>query len=138
MGAMNIDIDDEEEYKKYKEVIEVEKGSEKYRIISKDNEYVDINESQDERLEMLREEKFRLERLKSVDAPSIVTKPIEEKIEELSQAEQNHKVEYVGNYLERQKKSGVIEENEYNVEVQRMDEWINRHYQESPADDFER
>ena len=138
MGAMNIDIDDEEEYKKYKEVIEVEKGSEKYRIISKDNEYVDINESQDERLKMLREEKFRLERLKSVDAPSIVTKPIEEKIEELSQAEQNHKVEYVGNYLERQKKSGVIEENEYNVEVQRMDEWINRHYQESPADDFER
>ena len=138
VGAMNIDIDDEEEYKKYKEVIEVEKGSEKYRIISKDNEYVDINESQDERLEMLREEKFRLERLKSVDAPSIIIKSMEEKIEKLSQAEQNHKVEYVGNYLERQKKSGVIEENEYNVEVQRMDEWINRHYQESPADDFER
>ena len=138
VGAMNIDIDDEEEYKKYKEVIEVEKGSEKYRIISKDNEYVDINESQDERLEMLREEKFRLERLKSVDAPSIVIKSMEERIEELSQTEQKHKVEYAKSYLVRQKAFGEIEENEYNVEVQKMDEWINRHYQESPVDDFER
>ena len=138
VGAMNIDIDDEEEYKKYKEVIEVEKGSEKYRIISKDNEYVDINKSQDERLEMLREEKLRLERLKSVDAPSIVIKSMEERIEELSQTEQKHKVEYAKSYLVRQKAFGEIEENEYNVEVQKMDEWINRHYQESPMDDFER
>ena len=38
----------------------------------------------------------------------------------------------------RQKAFGEIEENEYNVEVQKMDEWINRHYQESPVDDFER
>ena len=109
IGAMNIDIDDEIEYQKYKQVVESEKGSKKYRIINKDNEYLEINEAQDEgtyyqngvigheqedvvetfkRLEKLHETRRQLEILKSLGAPSIAISRLEEEIEKLSHQEE--------------------------------------------------
>ena len=159
IGAMNIDIDDEIEYQKYKEVVESEKGSKKYRIINKDNEYVEINEAQDEgtcyqngeigyeqedvvetfkRLKKLRERRTQLENLKSLGAPSIAISRLEEEIEKLSHQEENeqrYKIEYSGDYLERQKENGEMEVDEYNIEVQKKNEWVKKHWQEISVDD---
>ena len=154
IGAMNIDIDDEIEYQKYKQVVESEKGSKKYRIINKDNEYLEINEAQDEgtyyqngvigheqedvvetfkRLEKLHETRRQLEILKSLGAPSIAISRLEEEIEKLShqeEREQRYKIEYSGDYLERQKKNGEMEVDEYNIEVKKKNEWEMKHCKE--------
>lgn len=159
IGAMNIDIDDEIEYQKYKEVVESEKGSKKYRIITKDNEYIEINEAQDEgtyyqngeigheqedvvetfkRLEKLHETRRQLEILKSLGAPSIAISRLEEEIEKLShqeEREQRYKIEYSGDYLERQKENGEMEVDEYNIEVQKKNEWEKKHCKEVSVDD---
>lgn len=159
IGAMNIDIDDEIEYQKYKQVVESEKGSKKYRIINKDNEYLEINEAQDEgtyyqngeigheqedvvetfkRLEKLHETRRQLEILKSLGAPSIAISRLEEEIEKLShqeEREQRYKIEYSGDYLERQKENGEMEVDEYNIEVQKKNEWEKKHCKEVSVDD---
>ena len=44
---MNIDVYDENEYLKYKEVVESGKNSRRYRIISKENEYIESHKKKE-------------------------------------------------------------------------------------------
>ena len=90
------------------------------------------------RLEKLHETKRQLEILKSLGAPSIAISRLEEEIEKLShqeEREQRYKIEYSGDYLERQKENGEMEVDEYNIEVQKKNEWEKKHCKEVSVDD---
>ena len=90
------------------------------------------------RLEKLHETRRQLEILKSLGAPSIAISRLEEEIEKLShqeEREQRYKIEYSGDYLERQKENGEMEVDEYNIEVQKKNEWEKKHCKEVSVDD---
>lgn len=162
IGAMNIDIDDEDEYLKYKEVVKSGKNNEKYKIITKENEYIELNEAQNEgkcyqngklayesensierfkRINELDEIEKKLKRLKTLNAPDGLLKPYEEKIEKLSHAkvkEQKYNIKYAGSYLERQKNIGEIDDDEYFNEIFERDIWLEDNFKEESLDEFER
>ena len=49
--------------------------------------------------------------------------------------EQRYKIEYSGDYLERQKENGEMEVDEYNIGVQKKNEWEKKHCKEVSVDD---
>ena len=160
--AMNIDIDNENEYLKYKEVVESGKNSRRYKIISKENEEIELSDAQDEgkcyqngkiayesesfeeglkRLEKVYEKEKQLKQLKALEAPNIILKQYEEEIDELvypKVKEKKYSIKYVGNYLERQKDNGEIDEDEYVNGISERDLWIKNHFQEVSVDENER
>ena len=52
--------------------------------------------------------------------------------------EQRYKIEYSGDYLKRQKENGEMEVDEYNIEVQKKNEWVKKHSKKVSIDDSER
>lgn len=160
IGAMNIDIDDENEYQSYKEV--EENNSKGYRILNGNNVYIELNSNQNQgtyyqegsplyesedyyesvdRIIKIRQKEKELKRWKSLNAPDIMVKRLETEIEQLSRPKkklQQYSIEYVIGYLERQKANGEIEENEYNAEIRKRSEWIAENFKESCKDDVGR
>lgn len=162
IGAMNIDVDDENEYLKYKEVVESGKNGRRYKIISKENEYIDLNDAQNEgkcyqdgkivyesesseeglkRLEKLFENEKKLKILKDMGAPDIILKRYEEEIEKLLHPkvkEKKYSIKYAGSYLERQKDKNEIDDDEYINGIYERDIWLKNHFQEASVDENER
>lgn len=162
IGAMNIDVYDENEYLKYKEVVESGKNSRRYRIISKENEYIDLNDAQNEgkfyqdgkivyesesfeegleRLKKLYEKEKNLKILKDMGAPDVVLKGCEEEIEKLLHPkvkEKKYSIKYAGSYLENQKNKSEIDDDEYINGIYERDIWLKNHIQESSVDENER
>jgi len=162
IGAMNIDVYDENEYLKYKEVVESGKNSRRYRIISKENEYIDLNDAQNEgkfyqdgkivyesesfeegleRLKKLYEKEKKLKILKDMGAPDVVLKGCEEEIEKLLHPkvkEKKYSIKYAGSYLENQKNKSEIDDDEYINGIYERDIWLKNHIQESSVDENER